>query len=103
MQVYNTPEARPPPKKATFPTDVAAKLERAPLSCAVDQVASEVSVIARDIVIAGNVPPVPASTVTMGLADASAVVADAMFVKAFCALVGVRNLVRVKTEAVFCG
>ena len=65
--------------------------------------ASEVSVIARDIVIAGNVPPVPASTVTMGLADASAVVADAMFVKAFCALVGVRNLVRVKTEAVFCG
>ena len=54
-------------------------------------------------VMAGNVPPVPVSTVTMGLADASAVVADAMFVKAFCALVGVRNLVRVKTEAVFCG
>ena len=40
MQVCNTLEARPPPKKATFPTDVAAKLERAPLSCAVDQVPS---------------------------------------------------------------
>jgi hypothetical protein len=37
---YTTPEARPPPKIATFPTDVAAKLERTPLSCAVDQVPS---------------------------------------------------------------
>ena len=53
--------------------------------------------------MAKNVPAVPVSTVTMGLADTSAAVADAMFVKAACPSVGVRNLVRVKTEAVFCG
>ena len=49
-------------------------------------------------VIKGNDPAAPISTGTMGFADSSAVVADAMLVTGACGAVGVVNLVRVKTD-----
>ena len=54
-------------------------------------------------VIKGNDPEAPVSTGTMGVADTSAVVADAMLVTAACGAAGVVNLVRVKTAAAVVG
>ncbi len=66
----------------------------------------EVSVITSPVnhEIAGNAP-VEVVSMTMGppTADKSLEVPATMLAKAACPSVGVRNLVRVKTEAVFCG
>ncbi len=65
----------------------------------------EASVIARPVSheIAGKVPDTVVSMTTGMPADRSFEVPAAMLANAACPLVGVRNLVRVKTEAVFCG
>ena len=63
--------------------------------------APEVRVIVGPVtvpVIKGNDPAAPVSTVTMGLADTSAVVAEAMVFTAACGAVVVVNLLRVKTD-----
>ena len=61
--------------------------------------ASEVSVIARDIVIAGNSPVVVVSMMTGLSADILFEVPAAMFVKAACPLAGLVNFVMVKVMA----
>ncbi len=55
------------------------------------------------LVIKGKDPAAPISTGTMGVADTSAVVADAMLFTAACGAAGVVNLVRAKTDAAVVG